>query len=89
MRAWPDSLTFLSVAEINKQYANIIYGTSGAQYGNGASKVTPERPVLHGCNMKFSGHLGVAGMYANNGLNTHVERERVVDYSKDWQDTNL
>ena len=62
----------------------MIYRTSAQTVGEAAKGVTPERPVLYGVNLKFSCHLGNAGNYANDGLNTHVERERVVDYSKDW-----
>ena len=75
---------FLSVVDINTAYASVIYRTSAQNVGDAASQITPERPVLHGFNGKFSSHLGAAGMFANNGLNTHVERERVIDYSKDW-----
>jgi hypothetical protein len=75
---------FLSVADINKDFAAIIYRTSAQNVGSEASKITPERPVLHGFNGKFSAHLSSSGMPANNGLNTHCERERVIDHSKDW-----
>ena len=67
-----------------KNYAEIIYKTSASKVGTEAARVVPERPILHGFNGKFSTHLGRAGMVVNNGLNTHVERERVIDYSKDW-----
>ena len=79
----------MTVAEINTKYASVIYKTSAQNVGGAAQAITPERPVLHGFNGKFSLHLGTAGMFANNGLNTHVERERVIDYSKDWQDKNI
>ena len=85
----PRLCIFVSVADIIKNYSHIIYKTSAKSVGTEASRVVPERPVLHGFNGKFSSHLGKAGMVANNGLNTHVERERVVDYSKDWQDKNI
>ena len=75
--------------DIIKNYSNIIYRTSAQNVGSDASRIVPERPVLHGFNGKFSSHLGKAGMVANNGLNTHVERERVIDYSQDWVDTNI
>ena len=75
--------------DIIKSYAAIIYKTSAQNVGSDASRIVPERPVLHGFNGKFSSHLGKAGMVANNGLNTHVERERVIDYSQDWVDTNI
>ena len=67
--------------DIIKNYRHVIYKTSAQNVGTEASKVVPERPVLHGFNGKFSSHLGTSGMVVNNGLNTHVERERVVDYS--------
>ena len=74
----------LFCADIIKDYAHIIYKTSAKNVGTEAAKITPERPILHGFNGKFSMHLASSGMPANNGLNCHVERERVVDYSKDW-----
>ena len=74
----------MAVLEIIASYSHIIYNTSAKTVGTEASKVTPERPTLHGFNGKFSAHLGNSGMPANNGLNTCVERERVMDYSKDW-----
>ena len=79
----------MSVADIIRNYSAIIYKTSAQSVGTEAAKITPERPVLHGFNGKFSSHLASSGMPANNGLNTHVERERVIDYSKDWQDKNI
>ena len=79
----------MSVADIIASYNQIIYKTSAKDVGTEASKITPERPVLHGFNGKFSSHLATAGMPANNGLNCHVERERVIDYSRDWQDKNI
>lgn len=36
----------------------------------------------------FSDHLAKAGNYINNGLNTIVEKERVIDQSKDWMAKN-
>ena len=79
----------LSVADIIKNYANVIYKTSAQNVGAEAALIKPERPVLHGLNGKFSSHLASSGMYSHNGLNCHVERERVIDYSKDWQDKNI
>ena len=40
--------------EIIKNYAAIIYKTSGRHIGEEAAKVTPQRPVQHGFNGKFS-----------------------------------
>lgn len=74
----------MAVVDIIKNYSHIIYKTSAKEIGTEAAKITPERPHLHGFNGKFSSHLGASGMPSNNGLNTHVERERVIDYSKDW-----
>ena len=82
-------MIFALSIDIIKEYANVIYKTSAQNVGSDASRIVPERPVLHGYSSRFSGHLGKAGMVANNGLNTHVERERVMDYSQDWQDTNI
>ena len=40
--------------DIIKNYASIIYKTSGRDIGEEAAKVTPQRPVQHGFNGKFS-----------------------------------
>ena len=77
----PFSIFIAVTTDIIKNYAHIIYKTSAKDVGTEAAKIVPERPVLHGFNGKFSAHLGASGMVNNNGLNTHVERERVVDYS--------
>ena len=74
----------MSVADIIKNFNHIIYKTSAQTVGTEASRIVPERPVLHGFNGKFSAHLAGAGNVQNNGLNTHVEKERVIDFSKDW-----
>ena len=69
---------------IIKKYANVIYKTSAKNIGEEASKITPERPVLHGFNGKFSSHLASSGMPGNNGLNTASDRARFLDYNNDW-----
>ena len=79
----------ISFLAIIKNYASVIYKTSAKNIGDEASKITPERPVLHGFNGKFSSHLASSGMPANNGLNTASDRARFVDYHADWQDTNI
>ncbi len=74
---------FLSLGII-KNYANVIYKTSAQSIGTEAAKITPERPVLHGFNGKFSSHLASSGMPSNNGLNTASDRARFLDYNNDW-----
>ena len=69
---------------IIKNYSEVLYKTSAKDIGTEASKITPERPVLHGFNGKFSSHLASSGMPQNNGLNTASDRARFVDYNKDW-----
>jgi hypothetical protein len=71
------------------QYKHILYHTSASDIGDKAKLITPERPVLHGVNGKFSQSLAVAGMPRNNGLNTVWEKDRFMDYAKDWQDKNI
>ena len=69
---------------IIKKYSEIIYNTSAKGIGTEASKITPERPVLHGFNGKFSSHLASSGMPVNNGLNCAADRARFLDYNNDW-----
>ena len=40
--------------EIIKDFSSIIYKTSNSCIGVEASKIVPQRPVLHGFNGKFS-----------------------------------
>ena len=40
--------------DIIKNYSAIIYKTTGRDIGEEAAKVTPQRPVQHGFNGKFS-----------------------------------
>ena len=40
--------------DIIKDYASIIYRTSNGSVGEEAAKITPQRPVQHGFNGKFS-----------------------------------
>ena len=51
---WNDSLCDLFSPDIIKDYASIIYKTSNGQFGVEAAKITPQRPVQHGFNGKFS-----------------------------------
>ena len=87
---------------IIKQYANVVYKTTNSGFGEEASKITPQRPLQHGFNGKFSmvsnsktplipsmKHLSKSGMPVNNGLNTAKDRDRFLDYCKDWQDKKL
>lgn len=67
----------------------MLYHTSASDIGDKAKHITPERPVLHGHNGKFSQSLAKSGMPRNNGLNTAWERDRFMDYAKDWQDKNI
>ena len=94
--------------EIITDYAAVVYRTTARTFGEEASKITPQRPLQHGFNGKFSmvsnsdylvriqsdlsffaQHLAKSGMPINNGLNTAKERDRFMDYCKDWQDTKL
>jgi hypothetical protein len=76
-------------ADLIAQYKDIVYHTSAQDIGAKAKLVTPERPTLHGISGRFSNHLAKSGMPRNSGLNTVYERERFLDYSKDWQDKNI
>ena len=51
---------------------------------NGKSAV-----VTADSNGKFSAALAKAGMPKNNGLNTAWEKDRFLDYCKDWQEKNI
>ena len=67
----------------------MLYRTSSTKVGEAAKEVKPERPVLHGFNGKFSRALASAGNYKNDGFKTHVETDRWLDFSKDWENTKL
>uniref|UniRef100_A0A7S3NTX3 Uncharacterized protein n=1 Tax=Euplotes crassus TaxID=5936 RepID=A0A7S3NTX3_EUPCR len=78
-------------AELNSMYSKIMFRTTAQTVGETATKggVTgsgEKNDAKHGKSSRFSGHLGTAGMYRNAGLNTHVERDKVYDGSKDWMD---
>ena len=75
--------------ELISQYKHILYKSSAQEIGEKAKLVKPERPVLHGFNGKFSSALAKAGMPKNNGLNTAWEKDRFLDYCKDWQEKNI
>jgi hypothetical protein len=76
------------LSELLSQFKHILFHTSASDIGDKAKLVTPERPVLHGHNGKFSQSLAKSGMPRNNGLNTVTDRERFMDFCKDWQDKN-
>ena len=42
------------IAEIIKSYAAVVYRTTNSGFGEEAKKVTPQRPLQHGFNGKFS-----------------------------------
>ena len=66
--------------------SSIFYNTTAKEIGTRA--VEAEKPTTHAFNGTFSMALGKAGMVKNNGLNTTVDRERYMDYCKDWMDKN-
>ena len=76
-------------AAVIAQFKDILYSTTSKDIGHKAKEITPERPVLHGFNGKFSSALAKAGMPQNNGLNTAWEKDRFMDYCKDWQEKNI
>ena len=78
----------------------IVYRTTYNDIGEKSQQIVPERPVLHGVNMGFSGvsynkfnsnsilffqHLGKAGMVENNGLKTVSDGFRCHDQCRDWE----
>jgi hypothetical protein len=83
------SSTMTNLLELISQYKHILYKSSAQEIGDKAKAVKPERPVLHGFNGKFSSALAKAGMPKNNGLNTAWEKDRFLDYCKDWQEKNI
>ena len=42
------------ITEIIKSYAAVVYRTTNSGFGEEAKKVTPQRPLQHGFNGKFS-----------------------------------
>lgn len=77
------------LADLISEYKSILYHTSAQDIGDKAKQVTPECPTLNGKSGKFSNHLAKAGMPRHNGLNTVWEKDRYMDYCKDWVDKNI
>ena len=73
-----------AAAEMHKLYSELIYKTTSKAVGSTAHMISTD--IKHGKSSKFSKPLTTAGMYKHSGLNTHVERDRVYDGSKDWMD---
>lgn len=48
-----NSVHFL-VGEVITSHKSILFRTTSNDIGEKASQIVPERPVLHGCNLKFS-----------------------------------
>ena len=42
------------VGEVITSHKSILFRTTSNDIGEKASQIVPERPVLHGCNLKFS-----------------------------------
>jgi len=68
--------------DVLSTYKDILYQTSNGKTGSTAFMLQKSGPFGRSCT--FSNNLAKAGNYNNNGLNTIVERERVIDQSKDW-----
>ncbi|CDI85508.1 hypothetical protein, conserved [Eimeria praecox] len=62
--------------------ASVVFKRSSQAYG------AEQPPILttpvHGLSSRFSRSLAQGGMYRRQGLETSIQRERVVEGSKDW-----
>ncbi len=74
----------LSDKEFKKKYSKFLFETSNNCYGKYKTQIPFEKPK--GLNGKFTSALLASGMYKNNSLDTHIEKERYIDGSKDWMD---
>jgi hypothetical protein len=77
-----DNIKLIYGTVVITNYASIIYKTSNGRVGETAHNLQKNGPF--GRSGKFTNSLVEAGPYVNNGLNTNLERERVIDNSKDW-----
>lgn len=68
--------------EVIENYKEILYQTSNGKVGSTAFMLQKSGPFGRSCT--FSNHLGKAGNYVNNGLNSVVDKERYMDNCKDW-----
>uniref|UniRef100_A0A8D0LBL3 Piercer of microtubule wall 1 n=1 Tax=Sphenodon punctatus TaxID=8508 RepID=A0A8D0LBL3_SPHPU len=57
--------------------SNPMYRTTSMDYGGKAPTVHEMPTCFHVTSHAFSIHLGKAGMYKNNGLNTYIEKSDV------------
>ena len=73
--------------EVITDYKDIIYKTSNGNFGNTAHMLQKSGPF--GRSSMFSNHLGKAGNYTNDGLNSICDRERYNNKAKDWMATNI
>ena len=73
-----------ATSELHKLYSQILYRTTAKTIGTTAHLA--KNDSKHGHSSRFSKPLSAAGMFRHSGLNTHVERDRVFDGSKDWMD---
>lgn len=80
--------TIRQTNDLISQMSSIVYKTTASDIGSKAESVSHTRPI-HGINGKFSKALASAGMPQNNSLNTGYERDRYLDYCKDWQEKNI
>ncbi|CDJ51567.1 hypothetical protein, conserved [Eimeria brunetti] len=62
--------------------ASVVFKRSSQAYG--AEKPLVLTTPAHGLSSRFSSSLALGGMYRRQGLETSIQRERVVEGSKDW-----
>ena len=62
--------------------ANLFYTRTSDDIGGRVDESIEEKRYV--CDGSFTKHLQECGMYRFNGLNTILDKERVINGSKDW-----
>lgn len=79
------------VGEVMTSHKSILFRTTSNDIGEKASQIVPERPVLHGCNLKFSAVSYKAQLFDPNLISTasgqigHVSEQRTQDRERRFQ----
>lgn len=68
--------------EFMRQNAHIFYKKTSEDIGSRVDEGSKDPRFT--CDGSFTKHLSKAGMYRFNGLNTVLDKERVINGSKDW-----
>ena len=74
----------LGTKELRNKHADIMFKTSSSNYGTKETNIPYEK--ARGLDLSFTRHLLNSGMYTNQSLITVLDKERVINGSKDWME---